>query len=94
MSEFFHNLSMQALRKSHNKIVIKFDATNILNKSLKGLLTAENLTFDTSRIKKITAIFDQLFFESEETDNKRIENSIVSNILNDKKMGFPAYTDI
>ena len=52
MSEFFHNLSMQALRKSHNKIVIKFDATNILNKSLKGLLTAENLTFDTSRIKK------------------------------------------
>ena len=42
----------------------------------------------------MTAIFDQLFFESEETDNKRIENSIVSNILNDEKMGFPAYTDI
>ena len=41
----------------------------------------------------MTAIFDQLIFESEETDNIRIENSIVRNILNDEKMGFPAYTD-
>ena len=32
MSEFFHNLSMQALSKSDNIIAINFDAINRLNK--------------------------------------------------------------
>ena len=41
--EFFHNLSMQALSKSDNAILIKFDATNKLNKSLNDLLTDEAL---------------------------------------------------
>ena len=42
----------------------------------------------------MTAIFDQPSFGSDEQiDNKRIENSIARNILNDKKMKFPTDTD-
>ena len=42
----------------------------------------------------MTAIFDEPSFGSDEQiDNKRIENSIARNILNDKKMKFPTDTD-
>ena len=42
----------------------------------------------------MTAIFNQPSFGSDEQiDNKRIENSIARNILNDKKMKFPTDTD-
>ena len=37
MSEFFHNLAMQALSKPGDTIVIKFDAIKVLNKSLNNL---------------------------------------------------------
>ena len=36
-SEFFHNLSMQALSRDDNRINIKFDAIKELNKSIKEL---------------------------------------------------------
>ena len=57
MSEFFHNLSMQALSKSDDTIVFKFDARNRLNKSLKDLLMAESLAFDTEDLKDDNRIF-------------------------------------
>ena len=38
MSEFFHNLSMQALSRDDDRIDIKFDAVEGLNKSIKKLL--------------------------------------------------------
>ena len=42
----------------------------------------------------MTAIFNQSSFGSDgQIDNKRIENSIARNILNDKKMKFPTDTD-
>ena len=50
MSEFFHNLSIQALSQSDNTIIIKFDPINTLNKSLNDLLMAESLAFDTAKI--------------------------------------------
>ena len=37
MSEFFHNLSMQALSRDDDRINIKFDAIKELNKSIKEL---------------------------------------------------------
>ena len=81
MSELFHNLSMQALSKFDATIVIKFDAINALNKILNNLLTAEALAFDTARVSRMTAFFDQpVFVSDEQSDNKRIENSIVKNI--------------
>ena len=41
-SEFFHNLSMQALNQMDNRVKIKFDAINDLNKNIKNnFLTTE-----------------------------------------------------
>ena len=57
MSEFFHNLSMQALSKSDDAIVIKFDAINSLNKSLNKLLMTEPLAFNTEKISRMTTEF-------------------------------------
>ena len=50
---------MQALSKSDDATVIKFDAISVLNKSLNSFLTADPVTFDTARIKRMTAIYDQ-----------------------------------
>ena len=78
MSEFFHNLSMQALSKSDDTIVIKFDAIKRLNKSLNDLLTAESLAFDTARISRMTTrFFDQpIFITGEQTDIKKLRKKI------------------
>ena len=85
---------MQALSKFGDTTVIKLDAINRLNKSLNNLLTAESLAFDTARISGMTTelLGRPIFVTGEQTDNKRIENSIVRNILNDEKMEFA--TDI
>ena len=56
MSEFFHNSSMQALSKSDDAILIKFDTLNKLNKSLNNLLMTEALAFDTERVSRMTTI--------------------------------------
>ena len=86
---------MQALSKSDDTIVIKFDAINRLNKSLNDLLTAKFLAFDTARIWRMTTeFFDRpIFVTVEQSDNKRIENSSGRNVLNDEKMKFPTDTD-
>ena len=57
MSEFFHNLSMQALSKSAGAILITFDVINKLNKSLNNLLKAEALAFETERVSRIVTFF-------------------------------------
>ena len=44
MSEFFHNLSMQALSKDDNRIYIKFDAIEELHKSIRKLAD-RNISF-------------------------------------------------
>ena len=86
---------MQALSKSDDTIVIKFDAINRLNKSLNDLLTTKFLAFDTARIWRMAAeFFDRpIFVTVEQSDNKRIENSSGRNVLNDEKMKFPTDTD-
>ena len=41
-----------------------------------------------------TEFFDRpIFVSGEQTDNKRIEENIVENILNDEKIEFPIDTD-
>ena len=94
MSEFFHNLSMQALSKSDDAILIKFDAiSNKLNNSLNDLLTGEALAFETKRVSRMMIFFDQpVFVSAEQTDNNRIEKDIVINILNDEEIDFPTDT--
>ena len=94
MNEFFHNLSMQALSKSDDAILMKFDAINKLNKSLNDLLTDETLGFETKRVSRMMTFFDKTVFVSEvQTDNNRNEKDIARNILNDEKIDFPTDTD-
>ena len=84
------------MSKSDDTIVIKFDAINRLNKSLNNLLlTVESLAFNTARILRMTTDFldRPIFVTGEQTDNKRIENSIVRNILKNEKIEFPTDTD-
>ena len=83
------------LSKSDDTIVIKFDAIYRLKKSLNNLLTVKSLAFDTVRILWMTSeFFDRpIFVTGEQTDNKRIENNIVRNILKNEKMEFPNDTD-
>ena len=89
MSESFHNLSMQALSKSDDAILIKFDAINKLNKNLNDLLTDQALAFETEKVSRMMTFFSQPVFVSEEqTDNNRIKIEIVRNILNDEKKIF------
>ena len=93
---FFIILSIRALSKSDDTIVIKFDAINRLNKSLNNLLLpVESLAFNTARISRMTTDFldRPIFVTGEQTDNKRIENSIVRNILKNEKIEFPTDTD-
>ena len=66
MSEFFHNLSMQAFSKSDDAILIKFKAINKLSKSLNDLLMAEALAFNTERVSRMAAFFNQLVFLTDE----------------------------
>lgn len=66
MSEFFHNLSMQAFSKSDDAILIKFKAINKLSKSLNDLLMAEALAFNTERVSRMAAFFNQLVFVTDE----------------------------
>ena len=47
MSEFFHNLSMQALNEMEDRVKLKFDAKNALNKSIDNLLITEARKFKT-----------------------------------------------
>lgn len=59
MSEFSHNLSMHALSKSDDTIVIKFNVVNVSNKSLNYFLNVEVLAFDTAKVSRIIAIFNK-----------------------------------
>ena len=94
MSEFFHNLSMQILRKSGDTFLVKFDAINKLNNSLNNLLTAKAMVFHTERVSRVTACFDQpVSISNEQIFNNRIEKDIARNSLNDEKIDFPTNTD-
>ena len=71
INDFFHYLSIQALSKSEDTIVIKFDAINRLNKSLKDLLMAESLSFNTEQIN----VNDWV----NKTDNKKLDQDVQQN---------------
>ena len=47
MSEFFHNLSVQALGKMGDRVKLKLDAINDLNKNINNLLITEANKFKT-----------------------------------------------
>ena len=58
MSEFYHNLSMQALSKSNGKIFINLDTINLLNKNLNNLMIGKIHAFEKQKMSSIAEDFD------------------------------------
>ena len=87
MSEFFHNLSMQALSKSDKIISLKFDAINRLTKSINCLLVSEVLAFENAKTKKVQNLLFDLptVVGDEPTIKNKTESTIVKEVLKDKK---------
>ena len=88
MSEFFHNLSMQALNKMDNRVKLKFDAINDLNKNINNLLITE-----ANKFKMLPKEIQMGNFGDHKTENQKSENDAVRNILYDIKVEYPHDTD-
>ena len=83
MSEFFHNMSLQALTIDDNNVKIEFDAVIELNKNLKGLIRDDdrnNIDIIDFKQEKIDEIKDK---------NQLIEEEVVNNIINDIQIEYP-----
>ena len=83
MSEFFHNMSLQALTIDNDNIEIEFDAIIELNTNLKSLIRED----DRSDIEIID--FKQQHFDEIKDKNQLIEEEVVNNIINDVQIEYP-----
>ena len=89
MSEFFQNLSLQALNELGKTTSIKFGTINELNKSINNVLMDEENKFINQKNRRLS--FNSVNgFKSE---NKIIEEDIVNNILNDFTINNPQKSD-
>ena len=84
MSEFFHNLSMQALSRDDDRIDIKFDAIEEFNESIKKLLKDEvdrnsDLSFTDFRPKQ---------FEEIKDPNRSFEENVAENIMSGNRVNY------
>ena len=77
MSEFFQNLSLQALNELDEMTNIKFDAINELNKSINNLLVDEANKFINQKNQRLS--FNSV--NDFKSGNKKLEEDIVDNIL-------------
>ena len=84
MSEFFHNMSLQALTIDDDSIKIGFDEIIELNKNLKSLIRED----DRSDIEIIDLKEQQ--FEEIKDKTQLIEEEVVSNIINDVRIEYPS----
>ena len=82
MSKFFHNLSMQALSKSDDLILLKSEAINKLNKGRNTLLVNKMLANENAEIEKLQNFFDPPVTVG---DEPTIINKIVSINVKDEK---------
>ena len=85
MSEFFHNLSMQALSISDDSVVLKCNAIKKLNKNINDLINSNiHMQKKGAVISEIQNLDPPTIVGDEPTFNNKIESIIVKEILNDK----------
>ena len=89
MTEFFQNLSLQALNELDETTNIKFDAINELNKSINNLLMDEANKFINQKNQRLS--FNSV--NGLKSESKKIEEDIVDNILNDFTIEHPQESD-
>ena len=82
MSEFYLNLSMQALSNLNDEVFLKFDPINCLNKNLNNLLIGKIRAFEMAKVSTMMLEgFDRpIFVELEKTHNEKLRK-IFSMIL-------------
>ena len=83
MTEFLHNLSLQALNIYDNRVQLKFDAIIALNRKLKALIRDDDrnrLSFVKFRPEKFKQVKDI---------SQKIEEEVVNNIITDTRVECP-----
>ena len=91
MSEFFHNLSWQALTNDNDSVKIKFEAITELVKSINSLL--QQRIYESKKRAIVTNYnIQKKLFEKEavqlKTDNETVEQKVVTDILNNDKTDY------
>ena len=95
MSEFFHNLSRQALTNDNDSVKIKFEAITELVKSINSLL--QQRIYESKKRAIVTNYnMQKKLLEKEavqlKTDNEIVEQKVVTDILNNDKTDYtPRY---
>ena len=85
MSEFFHYLSMQALDEMDDRVKLKFDAINELNKNI--------IITETNKFKTLPKEIQVGNFADYKTENQNFEDDVVKNILYEFKVEYSHDTD-
>ena len=85
MSEFLHNLSLQALTIDDDKFEIQFHEIVELNRNLKGLMRDD----ERNEIKIHENHFEKEMLEAERDRTEILEDEVVSNIMNKTKIEHP-----
>ena len=88
MSEFLHNLSLQALTLDNDRIEIEFHEIIELNRNLKALIRDD----ERNEIQINENYFQKEVFEERKDEIQLIEEEVVSNIINNSKIQYPNET--
>ena len=83
MTEFLHNLSLQALNRDNNRVQLKFGSIIALNRKLKALIRDDDrnrLSFVEFRPEKFKQVKDI---------SQKIEEEVVNNIITDTRVEYP-----
>ena len=83
MTEFLHNLSLQALNRDDNRVQLKFGAIIALNRKSKALIRDDNrnrLSFVEFKPEK---------FKQVKNISQKIEEEVVNNIITDTRVEYP-----
>ena len=80
MTEFLHNLSLQALNRDDERVQLKFSSIIALNRKLKALIRDDDrnrLSFAEFRLEKFKQVKDI---------SQKIEEEVVNNIMTDTRV--------
>ena len=80
MTEFFHNLSLQALNRDDSRVQLQFDAIIRLNRNLKKLIRDD---------KRSTLDFVDFKPQVFKQPTQLIEEEVVNNIINGTQIDYP-----
>ena len=92
LGKFFHNLSMEALSRSNDRIQLKFTNINLLDRTILDNLLSMKLLVgkdETERIFRNSARFSDTIVSKDQSSKFKIESSLVNAIFKDEKIEFP-----